>query len=82
LGDVWRTTHYPIGILFSWSRAFQSSSKAVVYPKPLDVLSHPPLKDIESDESLESVINQTKRASGEQISSLKNYQQGDRLRDS
>lgn len=81
LPKVSLTTHYPIGILFSWSRAFQSTSKAIVYPKPFDILSSPPLKDIESDESLESVVNQTKRASGEQISSLKNYQQGDRLRD-
>lgn len=81
LPKVSLTTHYPIGILFSWSRAFQSTSKAIVYPKPLDLLSSPSMKDIESDESVSSDINQTKRNSGEQISSLKNYQSGDRLRD-
>jgi len=68
LPKVSLTTHYPIGILFSWSRAFQSTSKAIVYPKPLDLLSRPSLKDVESDESVSSDINQTKRNSGEQIS--------------
>lgn len=81
LPKVSLTTHYPIGILFSWSRAFQSSSKAIVYPEPLDILSFPQLKDIDSEESIKSSTSQTKRASGEQISSLKNYQKGDRIRD-
>lgn len=76
------TSHYPLGILFGWSRAFQSDATCLVYPQPKDLLSQPDSVLITSDEGQPQLSSTTSQQhNGEQISSLKPYQEGDRLRD-
>ncbi len=75
------TSHFPIGILFGWSRAFQADASCIVYPQPKDILNEPESSFIQSDEGEPNTTHNGLHAGGEQIASLKAYQQGDRLRD-
>lgn len=75
------TTHYPIGILFSWSRAFYSNSTAIIYPRPIDRLTQPSLTEIETEKNHAHQATSQVKQTGDQIASLKQYQAGDRLRD-
>ena len=76
------TSHFPLGILFGWSRKFQSSAKCMVYPAPKDLLPVPDTTLIQSESGQEQVVTTNSlQQNGEQISSLKPYQIGDRLRD-
>ena len=76
------TSHFPLGILFGWSRKFQSDAKCMVYPAPKDLLPIPDTTLIQSEDGQEKVVTTNSlQQNGEQISSLKPYQIGDRLRD-
>ena len=76
------TSHFPLGILFGWSRKFQSGAKCMVYPAPKDLLPLPDTTLIQYEEGQEQIITTNGiQKNGEQISSLKPYQIGDRLRD-
>ena len=82
ISPVTLTSHYPLGILFGWSKAFQSNATCIVYPKPKDLLALPSLEQAESDESSKTIISHSNiiHRQGD-IASLKPYQVGDRLRD-
>ena len=76
------TSHFPLGILFGWSRKFQSDATCMVYPEPKDILPIPSTILLQSEEGQQQVLStQSQQQNGEQISSLKPYQMGDRLRD-
>ena len=75
------TSHFPIGILFGWSRAFQADACAIVYPKPIDILAPPSASFVSSDEGDSQEMHGGQQQGGEQIAALKAYQAGDRLRD-
>lgn len=76
------TSHYPLGILFGWSRAFKSDVSCIVYPEPKDLLSAPDKTLIQTEDGQAELFSSNlQQQSGEQISSLKPYQTGDRLRD-
>ena len=76
------TSHYPLGILFGWSKAFQSDVSCLVYPQPKDLLTEPETVLTDSEEGQPELATPAwQQQSGEQIASLKPYQIGDRLRD-
>ena len=75
------TSHYPLGILFGWSKAFKSDMTCLVFPQPKDLLKEPGSSFVESNEGEQQALSPWPSQGGEQISSLKAYQQGDRLRD-
>ncbi len=75
------TSHFPIGILFGWSKAFQADVSGIIYPEPKDILKTPGSSFVQSDEGEPDTTNREFNLVGEQISSLKTYQHGDRLRD-
>lgn len=68
---------YPIGVFFCWTKRFTSTERCLVYPQPLDLVPFP-----------EDGLNQGKeqasaniRVGAEDYAGMKNYQDGDRLRD-
>lgn len=75
------SSHFPIGILFSWSRPFDANVECLVYPKPVDSLQQtiPPYSTVDNTGNESNTV--TNSNNNEQISSLKTYQSGDRLRD-
>ena len=76
------TSHYPLGILFGWSRAFNSDVTCLVYPEPKDLIAEPHSMLTESEDGQPELSAPTwHQQNGEQIASLKPYQIGDRLRD-
>ena len=76
------TSHYPLGILFGWSKAFKTNLSCIVYPKPKNLLPKPNSISVEANEEVQhsSVMVKSQLNSGE-ISSLRPYRAGDRLRD-
>jgi len=79
LPDIILSSQFPIGILFSWSKAFASQQTCIVYPQPKSLLAMPLLSPT-ADDSAHSNTQQNNRGS-EEFSSLKPYQTGDRPRD-
>ena len=76
------TSHYPLGILFGWSRAFKSDATCLVYPEPKDLIAEPNSMLTESEDGQTELSSPTgQQYNGEHIASLKPYQVGDRLRD-
>ena len=75
------SSHFPMGVLFSWSRPQTVNAECLVYPKPLDLLQRPDLSFTASDEASNETNPTISQYGNEHISSLKPYQAGDRLRD-
>ncbi len=68
---------YPIGVFFCWTKRFTSTERCLVYPQPLDLV---PFPDDGSNQGKEQA-NATIRVGAEDYAGMKNYQDGDRLRD-
>ena len=76
------TSHFPLGILFGWSKAFEANLSCIVYPEPKNLLPKPKALSVEVNEEFQNSSTSVKSQlnSGE-ISSLRPYRAGDRLRD-
>lgn len=68
---------YPIGIFFCWTKRFTSTERCLVYPQPLNIV---PFPEDGSNQGKEQ-INANIRIGAEDYAGMKNYQDGDRLRD-
>lgn len=77
--DIILTSHYPIGILFSWTKAFFAPANCIVYPQAKNLLNTPEL--ISNNNSDASKVNQTNLSGSDEFSTLKPYETSDRLRD-
>ncbi len=71
------TSLYPIGVFFCWTKRYTPEKRCLVYPQPLDLISLP------SDSSLAGQQENTRAVSqgNEDFNGMKQYQQGDRIRD-
>lgn len=67
-------TRYPLGIMFSWSRAYQEGRKCLVYPKPGPLLPFPPGTGGEVSDNL-----LTQAAGHDDFAGLRVYREGDAL---
>ena len=76
--DIILTSHYPIGILFSWTKAFSAQADCTVYPKAKDFLKQP---DLVSNDTEDEANSQSQKIGSDEFSTLKPYQTSDRLRD-
>lgn len=77
------SSQFPIGILFSWTKAFSSDKTCLVYPKPKNLLNMPQFSH-DADDSTQDLIHNSAQQilrGHEEFSSLKPYQTGDRPRD-
>lgn len=71
------TSQFPIGVFFCWTKQFSSHQRCLVYPQPLDLV---PLQT--QDQQQGKHKNQPLiQLSAEDYSGMKDYQEGDRLRD-
>jgi uncharacterized protein (DUF58 family) len=68
---------YPIGIFFCWTKRFVSDERCLVYPQPLDLV---PFPEDGSNHGKEEA-NANVRLGAEDYAGMKNYQDGDRMRD-
>ena len=68
---------YPIGIFFCWSKRFISAERCLVYPQPLDLVPFPEDGSNQGKEQARSNV----RLGAEDYAGMKNYQDGDRMRD-
>jgi uncharacterized protein (DUF58 family) len=68
---------YPIGVFFCWTKRFVSEQRCLVYPQPLDLV---PFPEDGSNHGKESA-NVNLRLGAEDYAGMKNYQDGDRIRD-
>lgn len=73
------SSQYPIGILFSWTRAFNADVECIIYPQPRDLLPEPQATVLVGDDANDNATLTTKGS--DDFSSLRNYAAGDRLRD-
>lgn len=77
--DIILTSHYPIGILFSWTKAFFAPADCIVYPQAQNLLSAPDL--VSSKEGDANNKQQLNLKGSDEFSTLKPYETSDRLRD-
>ena len=77
------SSQFPIGILFSWTKAFSSDKVCLVYPKPKSLLNMPQFSHDTDDSMPDLPYNNAQQNSRghEEFSNLKPYQTGDRPRD-
>jgi len=68
---------FPIGVFFCWTKRFISSERCLVYPQPLDLVPFPEDGSYQGKEQ----ANANVRIGAEDYAGMKNYQDGDRLRD-
>ena len=68
---------YPIGVFFCWTKRFISTERCLVYPQPLNLVPFPDDGTNQGKEQANSNI----RIGAEDYAGMKNYQDGDRLRD-
>ena len=77
--DIILSSHFPIGILFSWTKAFSSPANCIVYPEAKNLLKMPDL--ISNNDSEDENQKSSEKIGSDEFSTLKTYQSGDRLRD-
>lgn len=77
--DIILSSHFPIGILFSWTKTFSASAHCIIYPKPKKILVTPNLAT--NNYSYNKNSSTSKQPGNDDFSTLKPYQPGDRLRD-
>ena len=68
---------YPIGIFFCWTKRFVSDERCLVYPQPLDLVPFPE----DGSNNGKEEANANVRLGAEDYAGMKNYQDGDRMRD-
>lgn len=71
------SSQFPIGIFFVWTKRFFSDERCLVYPQPIDLTPHQsttPISGTQED-------TQVAQKGSEDYAGLKDYGDGDRLRD-
>ncbi len=71
------TSLYPIGVFFCWSKRYTASKRCLVYPQPLDLIALP----VDSSQAGKHENNSAAKHGNEDFHGMKQYQQGDRIRD-
>ncbi len=71
------TSMFPIGIFFCWSKRHTPAQRCLVYPQPLDLIPLP----ADANQSGKNENLSTALLGNEDISGMKQYQAGDRIRD-
>ncbi len=71
------TSQFPIGIFFCWSKRYFSEKRCLVYPQPLNLIALPSDTSAAGKQEEHTVSN----PGNEDYSGMKQYQQGDRIRD-
>jgi len=80
LAPIILSSQYPIGILFSWTRAFHSTANCIVYPEPKKLIPFP--DKVESNNTSNSTASLIINKKGsDELSHTRQYQEGDRPRD-
>lgn len=71
------TSQFPLGIFFCWSKQFKTNKTSLVYPQPLNLV---PL-NMDNHAEGKQEDNQTLNQGTEDFRGMKQYQEGDRIRD-
>ena len=68
-------TRYPLGLMFSWSRAYQPDQKCLVYPRPGPKLPFP----ASSGEGVVTDSNAARQHGQDDFAGLRDYREGDAM---
>lgn len=71
------TSLYPVGIFFCWSKRYTPEKRCLIYPQPLDLINLPS----DSDNAGKEEKNTATQQGNEAFHGMKQYQEGDRIRD-
>jgi len=71
------SSQFPIGVFFCWTKRFISEKRCLIYPQPLNLIAFPQDGSNEGKQQ----ANASVRIGAEDFAGMKNYQEGDRVRD-
>lgn len=71
------TSMFPIGVFFCWTKRYTPDQRCLVYPQPLNLIPLP----TDSSQSGKHEKNSAAQQGNEDFSGMKQYQEGDRIRD-
>ena len=71
------TSMFPIGVFFCWTKRYTPDQRSLVYPQPLNLMALPS----DSSQAGKNESNNATKQGNEDFSGMKQYQEGDRIRD-